>query len=229
MDALILAAGLGTRLGNLTKKNPKCLMLVHNKPILGFWIDAFIVNQFNNIYVNTHYLNEKVESFVKAKYGHRVTLLHEEKLLGTAGTIITLSCKINDDLLVVHADNYFTEDVVRLMIDGHLNRPKDKEISMLIFKFKGHPKNFGVVDINNNGNLINLYEKCLVSTNLKYANGACYLLSNEIIKTISTQQRNAKEFTSEVLPFYIDKIYTIKTEKTYIDIGTKKNYQLANS
>ena len=37
--ALLLAAGFGTRLGELTKKVPKCLMLIGDKPLLGLWIE----------------------------------------------------------------------------------------------------------------------------------------------------------------------------------------------
>ena len=65
MRALLLAAGIGKRLRPLTNTTPKCLVEIQGKPLLQMWIDKLLNLKINEIIINTHYLAEKVETFVK--------------------------------------------------------------------------------------------------------------------------------------------------------------------
>ena len=53
MKAILLAAGYGKRLGSLTKKKPKCLIKINNKPIIQIWIDKLYSLGVRDILVNT--------------------------------------------------------------------------------------------------------------------------------------------------------------------------------
>ena len=89
MKALLLSAGIGKRLRPLTYDTPKCLMMINGKPLLEIWLEKLFNVGVNNFLINTCYLNQKVEKFINnSKYKDMVTLVHEEKLLGTAGTLI---------------------------------------------------------------------------------------------------------------------------------------------
>ena len=55
MDALILAAGFGSRMGDLTEKTPKPLLSINQKPLIKYAIELIEDLSFNNIFVNTHY------------------------------------------------------------------------------------------------------------------------------------------------------------------------------
>ena len=66
MRALLLAAGLGTRLRPITDTTPKCLVPIHGKPLLEYWLDLLLSAGIDRILINTHYLAEAVRDYVAA-------------------------------------------------------------------------------------------------------------------------------------------------------------------
>jgi mannose-1-phosphate guanylyltransferase len=87
MKAIILAAGLGTRLRPITSTTPKCLVPINGVPLLELWLRDCERAGVEAVLVNTHHLAERVEEFVAARRGIPVTLAYEPTLLGSAGTI----------------------------------------------------------------------------------------------------------------------------------------------
>ena len=67
MDVLILAAGLGTRMGDLTKDLPKPLLPVKGKPLIDYALNLIEPLQTKNIFVNTHYHADLIQSHIKNK------------------------------------------------------------------------------------------------------------------------------------------------------------------
>ena len=64
IKALLLAAGFGTRLRPLTLTTPKCLVEINGEPILGHWLKKLDNLGCDEVLINTHYLNEKVEDYL---------------------------------------------------------------------------------------------------------------------------------------------------------------------
>ena len=62
--ALLLAAGLGTRLHPLTEQWPKCLMPIGNRPLLEYWLETLWRSGIREVLVNLHYLPTVVEEFL---------------------------------------------------------------------------------------------------------------------------------------------------------------------
>ena len=69
MDVLILAAGFGSRMGELTEKIPKPLLRVNQKPLISYALDLVQQISFETIYVNTHYQAETLQKFRFVLYG----------------------------------------------------------------------------------------------------------------------------------------------------------------
>ncbi len=89
-QAMILAAGKGTRLGHLTQNTPKPLIEVCGTPVLIHVLNHLKAHGVKKIAINTHYLAEQIEQAVKAwskDMGIDVCIYHEEKLLNTGGGI----------------------------------------------------------------------------------------------------------------------------------------------
>ena len=88
--ALLLAAGLGTRLRPLTMQTPKCLVPIGGEPLLGHWLRKLELAGCDSVLVNTHYLAEQVKAFLQSWQSPRmnVSSVHEPELLGTAGTLL---------------------------------------------------------------------------------------------------------------------------------------------
>ena len=113
MKSMILAAGYGKRLGNLTQDTPKPLIKVKGKALIDFHIEKLIAIGCKKIVINVHYLAEKIINHVSAKYIDAVDIVfsHEENILGTGGGIKNAVKHFNqDDFLVINSDIYSNLD-----------------------------------------------------------------------------------------------------------------------
>ena len=113
MKSMILAAGYGKRLGNLTKDTPKPLIEVKGKALIDFHIDKLIAIGCKKIVINVHYLAEKIINHVTAKYIDAIDIVfsHEENILGTGGGIKNAVKHFDqDDFLVINSDIYSNLD-----------------------------------------------------------------------------------------------------------------------
>jgi len=109
MKSMILAAGYGKRLGNLTKDIPKPLIEVKGKSLIDFHIDKLIASGYQKIVINVHYLAEKIINHVSSKYIDAIDIVfsHEENILGTGGAIKNAVKHFDqDDFLVINSDIY---------------------------------------------------------------------------------------------------------------------------
>ena len=224
MNVLLLSAGYGERLKPITLNTPKCLIKVKNKPMLKFWIEKISALNVENIYINTHYLHKEVDNYIK-KNNFNVISLYESFLLGTGGTIINnLKRFVNEDLLVIHCDN-FTRDNLKNFVKAHINRPKNCKISLYSF-ITDKPENCGILEIKNQ--LVTcIYEKQKLSKG-NIANGAIYIFSKQAISEIKNEIFNAKDIVLDILPFFYNKIYAYRSNQDLIDIGTHENLNKAN-
>ena len=226
MKAILLAAGFGTRLRPLTNIVPKCLVPINGKPLLEIWLDKLTKVGIKDFLINTHYLSEKVENFIKkSKYNDKCKIVYEKKLLGTARTLISNLNFITDECVLIHADNYCEDDFVNF-IEFHKNRPFKTTLTVMCFRSK-EPSKCGVFTINDKNIATSFYEK------IKYppsnlANGAVYILSNDIIKILKSEYSQATDFSLDVLPNFINKIYCYETKNCYVDIGTLEAYNKVN-
>jgi len=109
--ALILSAGLGTRMGEIGKRLPKVLWPVFFKTILELQIRYCEDLGVKKIYINTHFLHDEIEKFLKdACLLNKVTILHEETLLDSGGAIHNLAARpevnYSGKLLLVNGDQF---------------------------------------------------------------------------------------------------------------------------
>ncbi len=105
-NLMILAAGYGKRMKNLTKSKPKPLLKINNKELLRHNIDFFINLGCKKIVINTHYLHGQIKNFIKENYSNRnIKLTYEPTLLNTGGGIKNALSFLGDkNFLVTNAD-----------------------------------------------------------------------------------------------------------------------------
>ena len=118
MKAMILAAGFGKRLGELTKSKPKPLLEVKGKPLINYHIEKLISSGFRTIAINTHYLGAQISDHVIDNFGQKVEIhiSHEKKLLGTGGGIKKAISGFGDeDIVVINSDIYSDLDYACLL------------------------------------------------------------------------------------------------------------------
>jgi aminoglycoside/choline kinase family phosphotransferase/dTDP-glucose pyrophosphorylase len=116
MKAMILAAGLGTRLLPLTEKKPKPLFPLAGRPVLDILIRKLEDSHFETVMINTHHLANMIEAFVrKQRYGIPVHTTYEPTILDTGGGIKNVEDFWDDrPFLVINSDIYTNIDLNRV-------------------------------------------------------------------------------------------------------------------
>jgi mannose-1-phosphate guanylyltransferase len=219
ITALVLAAGYGTRLLPLTKKWPKCLMPIANRPLLEHWLEKLYILGIEKVLVNTHYRAIDVRNFLNRDiFSGWVHEVYESKLLGTAGTIRQNSKILADShVLVIHGDNWCQCDLTAF-IEYHLfYRPKGSLLTMMTFDTQ-NPSSCGIVKLDSQGMVVEFYEKT-PSPPGNVANAAIYMLSQEVINWLIVNP-NVDDFSNQVLPNFIGRIATWKNHGILRDIGS---------
>ncbi|MEO8172132.1 MAG: nucleotidyltransferase family protein [Sediminibacterium sp.] len=228
MRAILLAAGLGTRLRPLTDTIPKCLVPIKGKPLLQIWLEHLSEAGVDSFLVNTHYLSGEVQKFIAGSIYHdRIIQVHENELLGTAGTLMAnMDFFEGEDGMLIHADNYCLADF-REFIEVHRNRPAECIMTMMTFQTQ-NPSSCGIVELDEK-NIVQGFHEKVANPPGNLANGAVYIFSNDLLKLMYNDFPKASDFSTEVLPHLTGRIYSYETKETFIDIGTPETYAKANS
>lgn len=219
--ALLLSGGYGTRLSPLSDIWPKCLMPIKDKALLEYWIDTLHDSGIHDILINLHYLSDEVKKFLERdKFKGLVTCVYEDKLLGTAGTLIkNHEFFRGGDILLAHADNFCSANFSEF-IYAHQEKPKSSIATMMTFT-TDQPESCGIVTTDTNGILIDFHEK-VSSPPSNIANGAIYMLNEEFLDWI-TEQSEITDFSLDVIPRLLGKISVWHNEGIHIDIGNIEN------
>ena len=152
---LILCAGYGTRMLDLTKNIPKPLLKVKNKILLNNTINFFKEIGCNEIFINTHYLQDKIQNYVyKNLNDFPVNLIYEPSILGTGGGVKNIfNYTKNKKICVVNSDIFWLPDN-KLDILNFLNDFNDINHCKILlsnkYNFYGLKKTKGDFNIKNN-------------------------------------------------------------------------------
>jgi len=106
MKAMVLAAGLGTRLRPVTLSMPKPMVPVVNRPVMEHIVRLLAAHGLNEIVANLHWFPETIEGHFGdgSEFGVSITYSHEDALLGTAGGVRKVSDELGDEFVVISGD-----------------------------------------------------------------------------------------------------------------------------
>lgn len=120
MKAVILAAGIASRLRPLTDNTPKCLLNVGSKCLLGRTIDALVDNGFDQLVIVTGYLREMIESFVSTNYPDlRVEYIFNSKYESTNNIYslwLAKNAVKNESMLLLDSDILFDAELISVLM-----------------------------------------------------------------------------------------------------------------
>jgi UDP-N-acetylglucosamine diphosphorylase / glucose-1-phosphate thymidylyltransferase / UDP-N-acetylgalactosamine diphosphorylase / glucosamine-1-phosphate N-acetyltransferase / galactosamine-1-phosphate N-acetyltransferase len=151
MDAVILAAGLGTRLRPHTLTTPKPLLAVQGRPILD-WILGALPPKVDRIVVVVHYLADQVEKYLQSQqWFEQWSMVPQQKPQGTGDALRQCRQQIHaDHFLVLNGDDLFgARDLAALA---------DNPAGLLVHSVD-EPRKFGIAFLNADGTLAKLMEK----------------------------------------------------------------------
>ncbi len=136
MKVVILAAGYGKRMKELTKYLPKPLLEINNRPFLHYMLRN--LSNFGEIGIVVHYNREKIEHFLK-NHKIKATLIEQTQPLGTGHAVKAAKNFVNNEnFLVLMGDDYYSEENINLV------NKNDDYCYILGYKHK-HPERFGVL------------------------------------------------------------------------------------
>lgn len=222
MKAMILAAGLGTRLRPLTDKKPKALMPVVNKPIIGRTLEYLKKYGINQIVVNTHHHYKQIVDYLNCgkPFGLEIDVRVEPQILGTGGGIKNTSdFWDNDPFLVINSD-ILTNIDLRPPYEQH--RKSGALATLILHDYQP----FNQIQVDNTQNLMDI---ALKSRPGRLAFTGIHIIEPELLASIPEGKY------SDIIDCYRKLIQSNKPIKAYRsvghywrDIGTVNNYILAN-
>jgi mannose-1-phosphate guanylyltransferase len=229
MKALVLAAGLGTRLRPITNTIPKCLVPIHGRPLLDYWLELLLASRAcEQVLVNTGYLAGEVRRYVaQCRWADRVTLVHEAALLGTGGTVVANRTFFGEEaFFVVHGDNLTTFDP-HAFIAGHRSRAPGTEMTMMIFATDA-PSSCGIVETDASARVIAFHEK-VANPPGNWANAAVYIFEPAVLEFMAGLDKTIIDLSTEVIPAFLGRIATFPNRSYHRDIGTPESLAKAEA
>jgi NDP-sugar pyrophosphorylase family protein len=214
-NVLIFVGGYGKRLGNLTKKTPKPLLLINNKPFINYLLEKIIKIQPKKIIFLCKYKNSQfLLKYNKKKINKTfLSCVIEKKKLGTGGSLFNAKKYITNNTLVANGDTFFNINF------NKFNKIllKKNVMFMCLVKNKIYKSNKKLSQLNTKKKLVIFSKK-----NSNLMNAGFYVVNKKIIKFLK-KDNNSLEKT--IIPKLIEKklIYGEIFNNDHIDIGTKKN------
>jgi mannose-1-phosphate guanylyltransferase len=221
--AFLLAAGRGERLRPLTDTIPKCMVPVGGRPMLSIWLELLEYHKITDVLINLHHLPQVVLEFMKQYKGPvRIRTFHEEKLLGSAGTI-----RENRDFVegeesfwVFYADNLTNADLTDMR---RFHQQQEALLTLGLFE-TGRPKECGIAELDSDGYVIAFTEKPNhPKSNL--ASGGIFLCRLGIFDYLP--RKDVADFGFDVLPHLVGNMVGYKIQGLLMDVGSPEKYEHA--
>ncbi len=132
MNALILAAGLGTRLGELTSDRPKALVEVCGRTMLEHQLRHLSAAGFDRFVINIHHFAPKVKAFLEdhQNFGLDIRLSDETDLLLDTGGGIRKAMRLfgSGQPVLVHNVDIFSSVDLKALYRGHIESGADSTL-----------------------------------------------------------------------------------------------------
>lgn len=237
MNAVILCAGFGKRLGQLTKDCPKPLLHVRGKPIVEHQIESLKSIGVSNIYINLHYLGDKIKEYFGdgERWGVKIHYLYEEKPSGTAGgvKIFEKMLKGKGSFFVLYGDIISDENLGNLL-DFH-----KKNDSMLSFYVHERENSNSIVDLSDDGIVSSFLERPSDDEKAKFkrekncekflVNSAIYILDEKVLELVPSQEEC--DLPKDIFPLLLDKgkLFALRIKGNRVAIDSEERLLLANT
>lgn len=221
-EAIVLAGGFGTRLQKVVSEVPKPMAPVAEKPFLQYILDYLITHKVNHVVLAVGYLHETIINYFGDNYGSlKITYSIENEALGTGGGIL-LACNHvkGDNAFVINGDTFFDVDLVELAAFHESNHALLTVALKKMHKFD----RYGTVEIDGEGRITGFLEKKYLDEGL--INGGIYCLNKRVFPAGLPK---IFSFEKSILEQEITnrKIYGIRSEGYFIDIGIPEDYAKA--
>ena len=227
IKAMVMSAGVGSRLDPLTKFIPKPLVPVANRPVMDILFEKLNAIGINDVICNTYYLaDEIINRYKHNNLGINFNYIKESSLSGTAGGV--KKCQFffekGKPFVVLSADGLTNADIQKgIEIHNSSNAIATIGIKQIAMEEVPH---FGVVVTDENGYIVEFQEKpAIEEAKSNYINTGIYIFDYEIFNYIpeNTFYMLAKNVFPKLLKEHA--INTFPVNEYWSDIGTLEQYK----
>lgn len=221
-EAIILAGGLGTRLAKTVSDRQKVMAPVGGRPFLAYVLKYLKTCGFSKVILAVSYHSEQIkEYFGDAFCGMEILYSVETKPLGTGGAIKKALEKVTEEnIAVMNGDTFFQVDFDSLY---SLQKEKDADIVLAAKKMPDCTRHSTLI-IGEDGKILEFSEK---KPNKKgYINGGVYVINKRIFDNIPDIKFS---FEKKILEKSEDKLYALRCDGYFIDMGIPEAYFRANT
>ncbi len=175
---VLMAGGLGERLGELTKDMPKSLLKVGDKPILEIILESFLAQGFYRFQLSVNYKAEMIENYFGdgSRWGASIGYLNEHTRMGTAGSLSLFQEKPKEPFFVMNGD-LLTKVNFKQMLEFHTAQA---QLATMAVREYDVQVPFGVIELDGQ-NIINIIEK---PVKRYFVNAGVYILSPQCLPLI---------------------------------------------
>jgi len=222
LKAVILAAGLGTRLQPYTLFLPKPMLPLGERPVLEFVLEWLKKYGFDDIYICVGYLRRTIEEYFKdgSEFGVKITYIRTSRPMGTAGQLKSAAPYLSDTFLCIYGDTIFDFDLQKF-VDKHREKRADATIALSRYKVV---LKYGFIDVDAEGFVQNWREKPELQGLI---NVGCYVMEPKVLNYIPEGVVYSMDLAFQNMIKSGERIYGYIIEDGFIDIGDKKSYASA--
>jgi mannose-1-phosphate guanylyltransferase len=152
MRAMVLAAGLGTRLRPITYEIAKPMVPVLDRPVMGHIVDLLERSGVQRIVANLHHFPDPIRSY----FGERIIYRYEPELLGTAGGVRNCADLLGEETFLVVSGDALTDIDLGALVASHRER---RAVMTIAAKHVSDTRHYGVVLHDRDGRITGFQEK----------------------------------------------------------------------
>jgi NDP-sugar pyrophosphorylase family protein len=229
IKAMILAAGVGSRLDPLTKAIPKPLVPIVNIPVMEHHLNWLTKFGIKDIAVNLWHLPQKIKKYFGSGFNRGIKLVYsfEKNLLGTAGGVMKMKDFLKGGTFVISSADVLTDIDLKRLIFFH---KKSNSLATIALKEVENTEHFGIVIIKNNGQIVSFQEKPKANeAQSNLANAGIYIFEPGIFSYIP--ENKFCDFGRNVFPVLVKEkvpFFGLKTDGYWRDVGIFTDYQRSN-
>lgn len=225
LTAVILAGGLGTRLRPVVGDRPKVLAPIKGRPFLAYLLDQLASSGIQKVVLCTGYRGRDVRAVFGDRYGKlRLAYSQEAKPLGTGGALRRALLMLDtDSLLVMNGDSYCEAD---LGLFAAWHRARKATVSILLTRLP-ETKNYGRVEIDQNGAVVTFHEKS-DGGGPGWINTGIYVIERQMVLAIPPE--GAVSLERDVFPTWVGRGFCgLAVNARFLDIGMPASFAAAES
>jgi mannose-1-phosphate guanylyltransferase len=223
LKAFLLAGGYGTRLRPITDSVPKCLVPIRGRPLLDIWLDLCARSGITDVLINLHAHAEPIERHLeRTRPPVHVRLVHEERLLGSAGTLAANRAWVGSDpaFWILYSDVLTTTNL-RRMSEFHF---RSGSIATLGLYRVPDPSRCGVAVTDEAGVIVDFQEKPQAPRSNWVFSGL--MVASQTLFDVIPSALPA-DIAFHVVPRLLGKMMAYPITDYLLDIGTLPNYERA--